>query len=149
MSTSMNVEAETTDRAIQAKLSRRQQAYTVPDLIDELDTLARTLQVRPLSQFIQLDAGEYDEMTDAMEQEGFGKPTHPRPDPTAWHEPAAGLATVRALLDHIEQHPELVEERWPGMTHTDIDDLVPELQGFEKVLRWLESKPLRFRFDWS
>ena len=68
----------------------------------ELEQLAHSLNVRPLLDFFSADRNS---MAMLVEQ-GAGDPawneTLPEPQ---WFMPGEGLKTIRALLDHLEQHP--------------------------------------------
>lgn len=148
MAVSMLIEADADDRKIQETLRGKQEAYTVPEIMDDLDAIARQLGVTPLSRFVQLDVRDLEEIAEAMADEGMDVPPFERPDPAAWHPTSAGLATVRALLQHIDQHPELIET-WTETVRTDPDDILTELKGFEETLAWLDARGHRFRFYWS
>lgn len=96
--------------------------------LEQLDDIAEQLDVMPLSQMI--DGRTMAEMT-LGEDDDFVA-TLP---PVQWHPASAGLATLRALLRHLEAHPDAVE---------DVSATSKDLRDIETVLEIAENRQIRF-----
>ncbi len=99
----------------------------------ELEQLAASLHVRPLLDFFSADRNS---MAMLLEQ-GAGDPewTRSLPDPQ-WFTPNDGLATVNALLAHLEEHP--------ASFGSSTGAMVDELREYERVLEKTISHGLRW-----
>ena len=96
-----------------------------------LTPLARELGVTPLMDFFSLSTEDY-----ATSAEEFNIPTGPEGPPTEqWFAAEDGLRTVRALLAHVETHPELVDNP---------DRVLDDLRNFSDVLGAAQAKGLRW-----
>jgi hypothetical protein len=100
---------------------------------DTLEHLAERLKVSPLLEFFSADENSMALLLD----QGTGNPDWARnlPQPQ-WFNPAAGLLTVRALIDFLEAHPvALGSETAPALS---------ELREYERVLRKAAHRDLRW-----
>ena len=91
-----------------------------------LRPLCRELGVPPLSSFLSDDP---DRVSELYDQDRY-RPGEPTPDlttlsPERWFPADDGLATVRALLDRLDQHPELLR----GSSH-----VAEDLKRLEEIL---------------
>ena len=98
-----------------------------------LERLAETLEVRPLLDFFSADRNS---MAALLEQ-GAGDPAWSQSLPDSqWFAPAEGLATVQALLGHVETH--LAEYgQSAGL-------LYQELSEYRRVLEKSQARNLRW-----
>ena len=92
---------------------------------DKIDAIATSLRVRPLMDFFSADpamAAEFlDEGAEALAQ--------------TWFPASDGLATVRALRDHLTLKPSAVPK--PSMVLEDLSDMERVLSAAEKHgVRW-------------
>jgi len=60
--------------------------------------------------------------------------------PVAWHDPTAGLTTVRALLEYI---------RHDGTGIDNLDDLREDLEAFERLLERAAERGTRWHLSIS
>jgi hypothetical protein len=100
---------------------------------DSLERLAERLRVSPLLEFFSADENS---MALLLEQ-GAGNPEWARhlPKPQ-WFDPAAGLVTVCALIDFLEESP--------AALGSDTTAALAELREYERVLR----KTARYGLRW-
>jgi hypothetical protein len=147
MSVIMTIEVEEQNRDVLATMPPADDGYQLPKIMDDLDEIARSQGVPPLSRFIQQDADALEEMAAAMEDLDMDVPDYEAPDPDAWHDSAEALCVVQTILLYLRDHPELIEERWGDERRICEDEIVPELEGFERRLEYLASRQVRFRFD--
>lgn len=99
-----------------------------------LDAIAETLDVQPLSGFVLPTEGEYLEGWEENEEDEEGD----TPDTTGLPESflaADGLITVQALLDHLNENPEVV---------SDQQAIINELESLKGVLRYAEENEVGF-----
>ena len=99
----------------------------------ELERLAESLHVRPLLDFFSADRNS---MAMLLEQ-GAGDPdwNESLPEPQ-WFTPHEGLATVAALLAHVEDHP--------ASFGSGTGLLFQELSEYQRVLEKTVSRGLRW-----
>ena len=95
---------------------------------EQLDELAERAGVKPLMAFFSQDPEEAEGF---LEAEGIEMPPGGLPD-EQWFSPEEGLATVRALLQHL------------GTAVPDAPAIAADLRGFESVLSRLATKGLRW-----
>ncbi len=88
---------------------------------DKLDSLAVTLKVRPISEFISASPSDVEEF---LESEGIDKSEVPIP-PLQQFSAEEGLETIQALRNYIVKNPDSVPES---------DDIVQDLQDCERIL---------------
>jgi len=99
---------------------------------DALQDAAAQLGVRPLMDFFSMSA---DSVEEAAAEFGLDEETLSAAPAEAWFEPADGLRTVRALLQHCEQ----VREQLPG--HEVVRE---ELLEYARVLEQAQSRGFRW-----
>jgi uncharacterized protein YerC len=114
-------------------------------LRDELDNLAQRLNVQKLSDFydyteieieLKLSVNSIDNLKESFEETWDN-------DDAQWFSPETGIATLTALLKHLEQTPQsldLSQSRW------DINDLIDELQNCKIELMQAMEKGHPFHF---
>jgi hypothetical protein len=115
-------------------------------LADQLDRLSDKLYVAKLSQFYDYSvlAAEYaDFLEDHSRPQGESNDGE-RPG-GAWFDPKDALVSVRALYDHLTQHPEDLgfvpdagRRHWPAT-------LMQELKGCQSMLEDAAARSRRFR----
>jgi hypothetical protein len=99
-----------------------------------LDRLAARLKVRPLTSFISMDEGDQELLRDLAEEAG-ADPAAWKPEPVEWYAAPDGLKTVRALLQHLSEHPEAVRKR--AAVVRELTALAEALDGIaRKKARW-------------
>ena len=115
---------------------------------DELERLAKSLEVTPLSSFLSTDPNEafqlmevpdeyFDEETGGYDHAaveewlGFDMPEE------TWFGPSHGLMTVRALLGHLLKDASGIP---------DSEGVIQDLQDCERVLEALEESGIRWHF---
>jgi hypothetical protein len=96
-----------------------------------LTPLAHELSVRPLMDFFSMSTEDY-----AAQAEEFSLPLGSEgPPDEEWFTADEGLRTVRALLAHVDAHPEAVEA--PGRVLDDLRDFADVLEAArEHGTRW-------------
>jgi hypothetical protein len=114
-------------------------------LQDQLDRLSKKLKVAKLSDFYDYSDLEaaYGEFGDDPEGDPAAADALPE---GAWYDPEPALAAVRAIHDHLEEHPEDLGFRpdrprahWPGA-------LMEELAHCRSVLEDAVARGQQFRF---
>ncbi|HTC93853.1 MAG TPA: hypothetical protein VK699_10410 [Terriglobales bacterium] len=118
-------------------------------LKDELDRLADKLGVTKLSQFHDYSvlASEHsDLLEDAHLMNNVEQAAGWNEIKGAWFEPASALVSVRAIYDHLTQHPENLgftadqrRNHWPSA-------LMEELKHCHATLETAASRGRKFRF---
>jgi hypothetical protein len=117
----------------------------------ELDALSEKLRVPRLTEFYDYSAleeayaGLMDE-DEAVEDSDSGEASGGGQSKGSWFDPAPALAAVRALHDHLVEHPgdlpfkpDASRRHWPA-------DLMKELQHCQAVLEEAASRGRQFRF---
>jgi len=94
-----------------------------------LDTLCQELDVRTLSSFLSEDA---EALHANLKYEGYALPEMPE---LSWFSAAAGLKTVRALANYLEENPEAVQEA---------KGIIEELREYEFVLSRFDKEGIRW-----
>jgi hypothetical protein len=97
----------------------------------ELSALARSLEVTPLMDFFSINPGELLANVDGL---GADLPEDAAP-PEEWFAAAAGLVTVRKLLEHVDADLDSV----PSGT-----EVANELTGFVHLLEEAERRGIRW-----
>jgi hypothetical protein len=143
----MTIEVEGGDRTVRAGMPQANDGYEIPKVFGDLDEIAMSQGMTPLSRFVQEDGDVLEEIASAMEEMDMEVPEYDTPDPDAWHDPAEALSVLKSILSHLRAHPEWIEERWAGNRRIAEDEIVPELEGFAQRLAYLASRQVRFRFD--
>ena len=100
---------------------------------DALERLAERLKVSPLLEFFSADENS---MALLLEQ-GAGNPewAHHLPEPQ-WFDPRKGLATVRSLLEFLQDAPMALGTETAGV--------MLELREYERVLRKTADRGMRW-----
>jgi hypothetical protein len=102
----------------------------------QLDRLAKRLRVTPLMDFFSANA---DELTNFLEGEfeAAEGSAHSIPEvsPERWFDARDGLATVRALREHLGEHPDAVQ---------NCERVLSDLGDFTKVLERAASAGVRW-----
>lgn len=114
-----------------SKLNSDDDHSIMEKLCDDLDKLCKKLKVKKLTEYFDYSelAAEYAEVDEELE-----------PD---WHDPAAGLSTISALLDHLAKDPKKFafkdesKSHWRGM-------LLKELQDCRRRLEKAAAEEVRF-----
>jgi hypothetical protein len=113
---------------------------------DELERLAKSLEVNPLSSFLSGDPNEacqlmevpaeyFDEETGRYDHAAVEKwLSFTMPEET-WFESTDGLTTVRALLAHLQKDPRGIP---------DPEGVIQDLQDCERVLEGLHENGIRW-----
>jgi hypothetical protein len=114
---------------------------------DQLDRLARKLRVSKLSDFY--DYSELEAQYGDFEEDGSEADAEPAGDGQSrgsWFDSGQALAAVRAIYEHLQQHPEDLgfkpdpsRTHWPGA-------LMDELKHCQTVLEEAVSRGHQFRF---
>jgi hypothetical protein len=94
-----------------------------------LNSLCRTLRVAPLSSFFSQDS---DALSGHLRYEGYALPDLPK---LTWFSAAAGLKTVQALAEHLEAHPDTLDNQ---------DEIIRELREYEFVLARFDKERIRW-----
>lgn len=149
MSVTMTIEVEGHDSSVLEAMPAEYAAHELAQIIDDLDEIAGQEGLPELSQFIQLNGDDLEEIAKALEEDGLEVPDYQRPDPMAWHDPEMALTTIRGIKSHLTAHPEWIEKKWANRKRVDANEVVPELTAMEQCLAYLASRQLRFRFDYS
>lgn len=103
-----------------------------------VERLAHTLGVRPLLEFFSADENSMA----LLIEEGAGNPEllHRLPPPQ-WYRPEDGLATVRALIDALQQEPRRLASESAGV--------LSELREYDRVLSKTAERGLRWHLAFS
>jgi len=102
-----------------------------------LGGLAAELGVEPLERFVSMDPAELADLVEGVsEAEAAGV----LGGEAEWHDPARGLASLRALLAHLEG---------AGRETPHAAELVEDLRGFVEVLEGAEQTGLAFHLQWD
>ena len=96
----------------------------------ELASLAKSLQVAPLMNFFSINPEEL-----LANVEGLGAELPEDAPPEEWFSAADGLATVRALLHHVDADPDSVPSG---------REVANELTGFVYLLEEAERRGIRW-----
>jgi len=107
--------------------------------LDELGTLAGSLGLRPLDDFV-LDYEESLEnaMSEGHEDESVEDIIRGLGSSGPWHDPREAIRTVRGLLRGIEDSSPQMAARFKGASW--------DLRSFEKELEYAEQQGTRFHF---
>jgi hypothetical protein len=97
----------------------------------ELTALAQSLQVTPLMDFFSMNP---EELLANVEGLGADRPADASP-PEEWFAAAAGLVTVRRLLQHVDANPDSVPSG---------AEVANELTGFVHLLEEAERRGIRW-----
>lgn len=100
----------------------------IGDRIAALDKIAKKLGVKPLGEFVSVDASEW---LDEDEQAKLGAKGEAQ-----WFSARHGLKTVRALISHLAEKPKAVR---------DVDKVLDDLREYERYLTDLEERRVRWR----
>jgi hypothetical protein len=118
-------------------------------LESQLDRLSARLCVPKLSEFydyseLESAYGDFDGEADEPEDEGLS--AEASQDAGLWFDPSPALMTVRAIYDHLIQHPEdLGFEADPPRMHWS-GHLMEDLKHCQSVLETAASRGQEFRF---
>jgi hypothetical protein len=97
----------------------------------ELEGLAHVLGVIPLMEFFSMSPDDVLAETDALDVEVTDEP----PLPEAWFPASEGLASARALLLYVTEHPASVPSA--SAVALDLHELVQVLEAAERhEIRW-------------
>jgi len=100
---------------------------------DVLEHLALRLGVRPLIEFFSADENSMS----LLIEEGAGNPELIRQlPPPQWYSPADGLATVRVLLESLDENPQLLGAEGP--------QVASELREYAVVLEKTQARNMRW-----
>ena len=100
---------------------------------DALERVALGLGVRPLIEFFSADENSMS----LLIEEGAGNPELIRRlPPPQWYAPADGLATVRALVEALENEPQLLG--------TEGEQVLSELNEYARVLEKADVRSMRW-----
>jgi hypothetical protein len=108
----------------------------------KLDAICKKIGVARLSEFYDHSALQ-ESYADLLEEAGI-ELEEPTPQ---WFDPVPALAAVRAIQDHLKQHPEVI-----GIKANDVSrahwpkDLTKELKHCRSRLQGAIAKKKRFRF---
>lgn len=101
---------------------------------DALEKLATRLKVKPLLEFFSADQNSMA----LLLEEGAGDPEWAKTlPPPQWFSPEDGLVTVRALLEHLTEHP--------ACFGTETEPVASELAEYMAVL----EKTIRHNLRWQ
>jgi hypothetical protein len=118
-------------------------------LKDELDRLSDRLSVSKLSQFYdysELKAQYADFVEQSDPGDGDAKVVDEEQSRGIWFDPALALIAVRAIHDHLDQHPEdLAVSPDPKRRHWPAS-LIKELKDCRSTLEAAVSQGRKFRF---
>lgn len=101
--------------------------------VDVLDEWAKTKGLTPAMEMV---SSPPDEVADLMDVDVDDLPDHLAAE--QWFAAADGLKTIRAMIEHLQQHP---------MTVKAADDVLADLQDIEAVLVTAEQAQVRFHFS--
>ena len=103
-----------------------------------IERLAHTLSVKPLLDFFSADENSMA----LLIEEGAGNPDllHRLPPPQ-WYRPEDGLATVRSLIEALDQEPRRLGKESVAV--------VSELREYERVLQKTAERGLRWHLAFS
>lgn len=118
---------EREDAAIDAYVD----GYALSREDEALTQIALELSVTPLSDFFSINPDEAADIIGACDEDLSAMHL----EEEQWHEASAGLASVRALRDHLTRNPTAVQN--PTEVRADLDD-------FERVLRLAEQHGIRW-----
>lgn len=96
-----------------------------------LESIARQLKVRVLDEFVS--AG-IDDVQNLLGEDA----DVPELPPKSWHDAKEGLATIRALLGHLQRSPQDLKQA---------DRVVADLKDFERVLARAEQEGVRWHLS--
>ncbi|MBX3470172.1 MAG: hypothetical protein KF878_25140 [Planctomycetes bacterium] len=102
----------------------------IGDRLESLDKIAKKLGVKPLGDFVSVDASEWlsEEEEEELVPEGEGK--------AQWFSAKDGLKTVRALMGHLKEKPKVFKSS---------DKVLEDLLAYETALVLFEKKKTRWR----
>ena len=101
---------------------------------DALEKLAMRLNVKPLLEFFSADQNSMA----LLLEEGAGDPEWAKTlPPPQWFSPEEGLATVRTLLDYLQDAPTALG--------SETEQVLGELAEYERVLRKTVQRNLRWQ----
>lgn len=103
-----------------------------------LERLATELGVDPLEAFVSMDPAELADLVEELsEADAAGVLGGAE---ARWHDPARGLASVRALIAHLEG---------AGSATPHATELAEDLRGFADVLGRAQQAGLAFHLQWD
>lgn len=106
---------------------------------DALETLCLSLEVVPLLDFLSQDPEDLRDMFEAEhdeDEEDVAPGDYPDEE---WFSAVDGLATVRALIAHLAEHPD--ELPADGF---DADAVLEDLKAFERILVRFDDEGIRW-----
>lgn len=93
--------------------------------VEAVNDLAKQLGVTPLDDFLAMSEGVAEEFDiDA--------------DVDLWFKPEAGLQTIEALIEHLEQNPSAVK---------NAKGVLEDLREYQTILEQIKAKELEWRFE--
>lgn len=100
---------------------------------DALEKLATRLKVKPLLEFFSADENSMALLLD----EGAGDPDWAKTlPPPQWFLPEEGLATVRALLDHLRDNPTTIGSETEAVANELTEYAIVLEKTLKRNLRW-------------
>lgn len=112
---------------------------------DECDAVAKAAGARPLSDYSSwADPELIDEIVDALEDEDEAPAwaANERSKTQQWHDPAAGLLTVRALLQHFQAKADQDPDEF-------LEEIINDLNAFQMILEDAGAVRDAFRLEVS
>lgn len=101
--------------------------------VDVLDERAQAKGLRPVMEMV---SSPPEEVADFMDVDVDDLPEHLAAE--QWFAAADGLKTIRAMIEHLQQHPTAVKAS---------DDVLTDLQDIEAVLVAAEAQQVKFHFS--
>ena len=122
---------------------------------DLLDRLAEAAEVRPLLDFFSMDPDEVDALFEGLNLAGEPEPTGPadagdevptleEAPPEEWFDADDGLATVRALIQAVQDLP---TPEPPDPFNPPPEAILTDLREFETILDYLAAEGVRWHLS--
>lgn len=101
-----------------------------------VDVLDEWVQAKGLRTVMEMVSSPPEEVADLMDVDVEDLPEHLAAE--QWFAAADGLKTIRAMIEHLQQHPTAVKAA---------DDVLSDLQDIEVVLMAAEQSQVKFHFS--